>query len=164
MFCTAVWRNQHRRANERRRRLHLHVGLQSRQCTGFDYQPYITYYQPLGKRFDEREVREKYADNLIVENQPSCVNCIYFIRVPIECLHIDRSVQSFNRMFYTWENPAGPRKIIWEDNNGKEFEDKLRKVKTLERGREEAFAHHAIRKRTSFVFFRTISVPSYCQK
>ncbi|XP_025156985.1 vacuolar protein sorting-associated protein 13 isoform X1 [Harpegnathos saltator] len=38
-----------------------------------------------------------------------------------------RSVQSFNRMFYTWENPAGPRKIVWEDNNGKEIEDNLRK-------------------------------------
>ncbi|XP_014471667.1 PREDICTED: vacuolar protein sorting-associated protein 13C isoform X2 [Dinoponera quadriceps] len=38
-----------------------------------------------------------------------------------------RSVQSFNRMFYTWENPAGPRKIVWEDNNCKEIEDNLRK-------------------------------------
>lgn len=31
-------------------------------------------------------------------------------------------------MFYTWENPAGPRKLVWEDNNGKEIEDNLRKV------------------------------------
>ncbi|XP_077266001.1 vacuolar protein sorting 13C isoform X2 [Temnothorax americanus] len=38
-----------------------------------------------------------------------------------------RSVQSYNRMFYTWENPAGPRKLVWEDNNGKEIEDNLRK-------------------------------------
>ncbi|XP_011258849.1 vacuolar protein sorting-associated protein 13 isoform X1 [Camponotus floridanus] len=38
-----------------------------------------------------------------------------------------RSIQSYNRMFYTWENPAGPRKIVWEDNNGKEIEDNLRK-------------------------------------
>ncbi|XP_076249315.1 vacuolar protein sorting 13C isoform X2 [Calliopsis andreniformis] len=38
-----------------------------------------------------------------------------------------RSVQSFNRMFYTWENPAGPRKLVWEDNNKKEIEDTLRK-------------------------------------
>ncbi|XP_076183155.1 vacuolar protein sorting 13C isoform X2 [Ptiloglossa arizonensis] len=38
-----------------------------------------------------------------------------------------RSVQSFNRMFYTWENPAGPRKLIWEDNNKKEIEHTLRK-------------------------------------
>ncbi|XP_076625592.1 vacuolar protein sorting 13C isoform X3 [Colletes latitarsis] len=38
-----------------------------------------------------------------------------------------RSVQSFNRMFYTWENPAGPRKLMWEDNNKKEIEHTLRK-------------------------------------
>ncbi|XP_032688033.1 vacuolar protein sorting-associated protein 13 isoform X3 [Odontomachus brunneus] len=38
-----------------------------------------------------------------------------------------RSVQSYNRMFYTWENPAGSRKILWEDSNGKEIEDNLRK-------------------------------------
>ncbi|KAL0119958.1 hypothetical protein PUN28_007968 [Cardiocondyla obscurior] len=38
-----------------------------------------------------------------------------------------RSVQSYNRMFYTWENPAGPRRLVWEDNNGKEIEDNLRK-------------------------------------
>ncbi|XP_053986716.1 intermembrane lipid transfer protein Vps13 isoform X2 [Hylaeus volcanicus] len=38
-----------------------------------------------------------------------------------------RSVQSFNRMFYTWENPAGPRKLVWEDSNKKEIEDTVRK-------------------------------------
>ncbi|CAK9800782.1 Intermembrane lipid transfer protein Vps13, partial [Anthophora quadrimaculata] len=38
-----------------------------------------------------------------------------------------RSVQSFNRMFYTWENPAGPRKLVWEDSNKKEIEETLRK-------------------------------------
>jgi len=38
-----------------------------------------------------------------------------------------RSVQSYNKMFYTWENPAGPRKLLWEDSNGKEMEDSLRK-------------------------------------
>lgn len=38
-----------------------------------------------------------------------------------------RSVQSYNRMFYTWENPAGSRKLMWEDNNDKEIEDNLRK-------------------------------------
>ncbi|XP_076380466.1 vacuolar protein sorting 13C isoform X3 [Megalopta genalis] len=38
-----------------------------------------------------------------------------------------RSVQSYNKMFYTWENPAGPKKIVWEDNNKKEIEDTLRK-------------------------------------
>ncbi|XP_068984481.1 intermembrane lipid transfer protein Vps13 isoform X1 [Bombus flavifrons] len=38
-----------------------------------------------------------------------------------------RSVQSYNRMFYTWENPAGPRKLVWEDNNKKEIEETLRK-------------------------------------
>ncbi|CAL7938935.1 unnamed protein product [Xylocopa violacea] len=38
-----------------------------------------------------------------------------------------RSVQSYNRMFYTWENPAGPRKLVWEDSNKKEIEDTLRK-------------------------------------
>lgn len=31
-------------------------------------------------------------------------------------------------MFYTWENPAGPRKLVWEDNNKKEIEETLRKV------------------------------------
>nr|XP_034187905.1 vacuolar protein sorting-associated protein 13 isoform X3 [Osmia lignaria] len=38
-----------------------------------------------------------------------------------------RSVQSYNKMFYTWENPAGPRKLVWEDANKKEIEDTLRK-------------------------------------
>lgn len=31
-------------------------------------------------------------------------------------------------MFYTWENPAGPRKLIWEDSSKKEIEETLRKV------------------------------------
>ncbi|XP_076681161.1 vacuolar protein sorting 13C isoform X2 [Andrena cerasifolii] len=38
-----------------------------------------------------------------------------------------RSVQSFNRMFYTWEYPAGPKKLVWEDSNKKEIEDTVRK-------------------------------------
>ncbi|KZC12683.1 Vacuolar protein sorting-associated protein 13A, partial [Dufourea novaeangliae] len=38
-----------------------------------------------------------------------------------------RSIQSYNRMFYTWENPAGPKNIVWEDGNKKEIEDTLRK-------------------------------------
>ncbi|XP_017891074.1 vacuolar protein sorting-associated protein 13 isoform X2 [Ceratina calcarata] len=38
-----------------------------------------------------------------------------------------RSVQSYNRMFYTWENPAGPRKVVWETSHKKEIEDTLRK-------------------------------------
>ncbi|XP_034937793.1 vacuolar protein sorting-associated protein 13 isoform X2 [Chelonus insularis] len=38
-----------------------------------------------------------------------------------------RSLQSFNRMFYTWENPSGPKKLIWEDNNKKEIDNDLRK-------------------------------------
>ncbi|XP_043520214.1 vacuolar protein sorting-associated protein 13 isoform X3 [Frieseomelitta varia] len=38
-----------------------------------------------------------------------------------------RSIQSYNRMFYTWENPAGPRRLVWEDNNKKEIEETLRK-------------------------------------
>lgn len=38
-----------------------------------------------------------------------------------------RSVQSYNRMFYTWENPAGSRRLVWEDNNKKEIEETLRK-------------------------------------
>jgi len=38
-----------------------------------------------------------------------------------------RSLQSYNRMFYAWENPAGPRKLIWEDSNGKEIGDTLHK-------------------------------------
>lgn len=32
-------------------------------------------------------------------------------------------------MFYAWENPAGPRKLVWEDKNNKEIQDNLRKVK-----------------------------------
>ncbi|XP_074114843.1 vacuolar protein sorting 13C isoform X2 [Cotesia typhae] len=38
-----------------------------------------------------------------------------------------RSLQSLNRMFYTWENPSGPRKLLWEDNSKKEIENDLRK-------------------------------------
>lgn len=44
------------------------------------------------------------------------------------CKLLYRSVQSYNRMFYTWENPAGPRKLVWEDNSKKEIEETLRKV------------------------------------
>lgn len=44
------------------------------------------------------------------------------------CKLLYRSVQSYNRMFYTWEHPAGPRKLVWEDNNKKEIEETLRKV------------------------------------
>jgi len=50
------------------------------------------------------------------------------LRYSFDTNRVDRSVQSYNRMFYTWENPAGPRKLVWEDNNGKEIEDNLRKV------------------------------------
>ncbi|OAD52957.1 Vacuolar protein sorting-associated protein 13A, partial [Eufriesea mexicana] len=38
-----------------------------------------------------------------------------------------RAVQTNNRMFYTWENPAGSRRLVWEDNNKKEIEETLRK-------------------------------------
>lgn len=38
-----------------------------------------------------------------------------------------RSIQSLNRMFYTWENPSGSRKLIWEDHIKKEIENDLRK-------------------------------------
>ncbi|XP_051160676.1 intermembrane lipid transfer protein Vps13 isoform X3 [Leptopilina boulardi] len=38
-----------------------------------------------------------------------------------------RSIQSFNQMFYTWENPVGSRLLLWEDGNKREIEDDLRK-------------------------------------
>ncbi|XP_020707369.2 intermembrane lipid transfer protein Vps13 isoform X2 [Athalia rosae] len=38
-----------------------------------------------------------------------------------------RSIQSYNRMFYTWENPAGSRTLVWEDGSKKEIENDLRK-------------------------------------
>jgi len=38
-----------------------------------------------------------------------------------------KSLQSHNKMFYAWENPTGPRKLIWEDSNGKEIGDTLHK-------------------------------------
>ncbi|XP_023289292.1 vacuolar protein sorting-associated protein 13 isoform X2 [Orussus abietinus] len=38
-----------------------------------------------------------------------------------------RAVQPYNRMFYTWENPSGPRKLVWEDNSKREIEDTLKK-------------------------------------
>ncbi|XP_031777535.1 vacuolar protein sorting-associated protein 13 isoform X3 [Nasonia vitripennis] len=38
-----------------------------------------------------------------------------------------RTIQSYNRMFYTWENPAGARLLVWEDGNKKEIADNLRK-------------------------------------
>lgn len=38
-----------------------------------------------------------------------------------------RTLQSYNRMFYTWENPAGPRLIMWEAGNKKDVSDTLRK-------------------------------------
>ena len=50
---------------------------------------------------------------------------------PQNYLIIYRAIQSFNRMFYTWENPSGSRRLVWEDNNKKEIEDDLRKVRTL---------------------------------
>lgn len=39
-----------------------------------------------------------------------------------------RSVQSFNRMFYTWENPTGSRTLVWEGKGKKDIEDNLKKV------------------------------------
>jgi hypothetical protein len=39
-----------------------------------------------------------------------------------------RTLQSYNRMFYTWENPAGLRLIMWETANKKDISDTLRKV------------------------------------
>lgn len=38
-----------------------------------------------------------------------------------------RTIQSYNRMFFTWENPAGARLLVWEDGNKKEITDNLRK-------------------------------------
>ncbi|XP_029176856.1 vacuolar protein sorting-associated protein 13 isoform X2 [Nylanderia fulva] len=61
------------------------------------------------------------APALIVNHTPHTIN--FWEKGSINV----RSIQSYNRMFYTWENPAGPRKIVWEDNSGKELEDNLRK-------------------------------------
>ncbi|XP_039312283.1 vacuolar protein sorting-associated protein 13 isoform X2 [Solenopsis invicta] len=61
------------------------------------------------------------APALIINHTPHCINLWEKGSINI------RSVQSNNRMFYTWENPAGPRTLVWEDNNGKEIEDNLRK-------------------------------------
>ncbi|XP_071648864.1 intermembrane lipid transfer protein Vps13 isoform X1 [Temnothorax longispinosus] len=61
------------------------------------------------------------APALIVNHTPHTINLWEKGSINV------RSVQSYNRMFYTWENPAGPRKLVWEDNNGKEIEDNLRK-------------------------------------
>ncbi|XP_044002668.1 vacuolar protein sorting-associated protein 13 isoform X3 [Aphidius gifuensis] len=38
-----------------------------------------------------------------------------------------RTIQSFNRMFYTWEIPSGSRILLWEDSNKKEIDNDLRK-------------------------------------
>ncbi|KAL7290198.1 hypothetical protein TKK_0015907 [Trichogramma kaykai] len=38
-----------------------------------------------------------------------------------------RTIQSYNRMFYTWENPAGLRMLVWEDGNKREIADNLKK-------------------------------------
>ncbi|XP_020292498.1 vacuolar protein sorting-associated protein 13C isoform X2 [Pseudomyrmex gracilis] len=61
------------------------------------------------------------APALIINHTPRTVN--FWEKGSINI----RSVQSYNRMFYTWENPAGPRKLVWEDSNSKEIEDNLRK-------------------------------------
>ncbi|XP_011874480.1 PREDICTED: vacuolar protein sorting-associated protein 13C isoform X2 [Vollenhovia emeryi] len=61
------------------------------------------------------------APALIVNHTPHAINLWEKGSINV------RSVQSYNRMFYTWENPAGPRKLVWEDNNGKDIEDNLRK-------------------------------------
>lgn len=82
------------------------------------------------------------------------------------CLYIDRSVQSYNRMYYTWENPAGPRKLVWEDNNGKEIEDDLRKVNVEDDGKMMKRAKGIVRKSKAYgqtpssFFSRIILVPS----
>ena len=31
-------------------------------------------------------------------------------------------------MFYTWENPTGPKLLMWEDDNKREIVDDLRQV------------------------------------
>ncbi|XP_026827312.1 vacuolar protein sorting-associated protein 13 isoform X2 [Ooceraea biroi] len=61
------------------------------------------------------------APALIINHTPHTIN--FWEKGSINV----RSVQSYNRMFYTWENPAGSRQLIWEDSNGKEIENKLRK-------------------------------------
>ncbi|XP_058806498.1 intermembrane lipid transfer protein Vps13 isoform X2 [Phymastichus coffea] len=38
-----------------------------------------------------------------------------------------RTIQQYNRMFYTWEKPAGSKILVWEDGTKKEIEDNLRK-------------------------------------
>lgn len=82
--------------------------------------------------WEKGSINVRYVGNALKRSlnlTPGCGELSYIlIYLYDSILYIDRSVQSYNRMFYTWENPAGPRKLVWEDNNGKEIEDNLRKV------------------------------------
>ncbi|KAJ8665252.1 hypothetical protein QAD02_006914 [Eretmocerus hayati] len=37
-----------------------------------------------------------------------------------------RTIKCNHRMFYTWENPAGPKLLVWEDDKKKEYSENLR--------------------------------------
>ncbi|KYM79406.1 Vacuolar protein sorting-associated protein 13A, partial [Atta colombica] len=61
------------------------------------------------------------APAMIINNTPHTINLWEKGSLNV------RSIQSYNRMFYTWENPAESRKLMWEDNIDKEIENNLRK-------------------------------------
>lgn len=111
---TIVRRNKRGCTNQWKWGVHFNVGILIGQRSGLDYQSHATRYQFLGKRFFERQVnRHKHL---------STTNYI------IISSFFNRSLPSFNQIFYTWENPAGPKKILWEDRKKKEIEDDLKKV------------------------------------
>lgn len=62
------------------------------------------------------------APALIVNHTP------YDIKVWEKNSLIVRTIQQYNRMFYTWDTPDGPRLLVWEDGPKKDIEDNLRKV------------------------------------
>lgn len=43
------------------------------------------------------------------------------------CYSLYRKLYPGHKFFYTWENPSGPRVLVWEIGNKKELEDDLRK-------------------------------------
>ncbi|XP_023933797.2 intermembrane lipid transfer protein Vps13 isoform X2 [Bicyclus anynana] len=68
-----------------------------------------------------RQYRDGHAPALLVNYTPHSVNVYEKENVNV------RKLPSMNQMLYTWDNPAGPRILLFEGHKRKEIENDLRK-------------------------------------
>lgn len=50
-----------------------------------------------------------------------------YVQVLTEIFDLSRKIPAMHTMLFTWDNPAGPRVLIFEGHKRKEIEDELRK-------------------------------------